>query len=192
MWSPVLWVLSVMTVGVIAMPPGLGGYHDSGGMMMMTFGPPSSVVQSSSSGTTTTSSSPSSSGDDSGPRIYKHISIHVPPSNSEFDDEGPSNMKRVIRPMPQKADKVVNIIFIKAPSPSSSRMTEVILPPQPEMKTIVYVLVKKQDKGSMSDIKIMRPPTTQPPKPAVFFIKYSSKGKGGSSKDGESENIMHS
>lgn len=52
-------------------------------------------------------------------------------------------------------DRHVNIIFVKAPSPSSSQQTEVILPEQDEHKNLVYVLLNEN--AAENDIKITRP-----------------------------------
>ncbi|ODM96554.1 hypothetical protein Ocin01_10120 [Orchesella cincta] len=68
-------------------------------------------------------------------------------------------------------DKHVNIIFVKAPSSSSQSQTEVILPEQPQQKTLVYVLVKKPE--SSNNVRVSGPAPTKPSKPEVFFIRYS-------------------
>jgi len=110
------------------------------------------------------------------PKVYKHISIHIPPK-----DEFEVPMKRVIRPM-GVPDKHVNIIFVKAPSSSSSQNTEIILPEQNEQKTIVYVLLRKSE--ASSDIKIRQPEPAKPPRPEVFFVKYGS-GEGEGQQDSQ-------
>lgn len=66
-------------------------------------------------------------------------------------------------------DKHVNIIFVKAPSSSSSQQTEVILPEQDEQKNLVYVLLKKGE--ASSDVRIRRPAARGPQKPEVYFIR---------------------
>jgi len=102
--------------------------------------------------------------------VRRYVSIHVAPDDPE------DQQARVIR-VPGNMDKHVNIIFVKAPSGSSSQNTEVILPEQPEQKTLVYVLVKKAE--SSSDVKIRAPQPTRPSKPEVFFIRYKNQGGGG-------------
>lgn len=71
-------------------------------------------------------------------------------------------------------DKHVNIIFVKAPSHSSNQQTEVILPEQPQQKTVVYVLVKKPSYNN--NVKVTGPGPARPQKPEVFFIRYADKG----------------
>lgn len=118
------------------------------------------------------------------PKVYKHISIHVAPRD-EFEEEMP--MKRVIRPM-EKPNKIVNIIFVKAPSHSSSGQTEIILPAQAETRTVVYVLLKRPS-GNDANVKIRQPKPTKPSKPAVFFIKYGQGQQSGQVGGGSIDDI---
>jgi hypothetical protein len=74
-------------------------------------------------------------------------------------------------------DKHVNIIFVKAPSSSSQSQTEVILPEQPQQKTVVYVLVKKPENSN--NVKVTGPGARLPSKPEVFFIRYKNKEEAG-------------
>ncbi|XP_021946923.1 loricrin [Folsomia candida] len=73
---------------------------------------------------------------------------------------------------PQQEPEHHNIIFVKAPIPPQIQ-TEVILPPQPQSETKVYVLTKQVDADD-NDIRIISPPPTKPPKPEVFFIRYAA------------------
>jgi len=67
-------------------------------------------------------------------------------------------------------EKHVNIIFVRAPSASSNQQTEVVLPEQPQQKTLVYVLVKKAE--TSNNVRVSGPAPTKPPKPEVYFIRY--------------------
>lgn len=71
----------------------------------------------------------------------------------------------------------MNIIFVKAPSSSSQSQTEVILPEQPQQKTVVYVLVKKPENSN--NVKVVGPGARLPSKPEVFFIRYKNKEEAG-------------
>ncbi|OXA58975.1 uncharacterized protein LOC110844907 [Folsomia candida] len=100
------------------------------------------------------------------PQVFKHVYIHAAPDEPTYAEN------KVIR-VPGGGDKHVNIIFVKAPSHSSSQQTEVILPEQPQQKTVVYVLVKKPE--NYNNVKVTAPQQTQPHKPEVFFIRYKNK-----------------
>ncbi|KAF2896498.1 hypothetical protein ILUMI_09678 [Ignelater luminosus] len=94
----------------------------------------------------------------------KHVYFYAAP-----DDEGPARLKINIAPSSHKNTK---IIFIKAPS-AGGVIPEVIAPPsQHEDKTLVYVLVKKQQQGGA--ITIPSSLGVKSAKPEVFFIKYRS------------------
>lgn len=67
-------------------------------------------------------------------------------------------------------DKHVNIIFVKAPSASNQQNTEVILPEAPQQKTLVYVLVKKQE--SSNNVRVRGSAPTRPSKPEVRNPNY--------------------
>jgi hypothetical protein len=105
-------------------------------------------------------------------KIHKFISIHVAPPEEESQERS----KKPIIKIPQIREKNYQIVFIKAPSPSSQFPEEIQLPPHPEIKTLVYVLLKKQ--MSVQDmVKIRGPPPTQKPSPPqVFFIRYKEGG----------------
>lgn len=110
-----------------------------------------------------------------GPKVFRHISLFVAPDSNEDRQQ-----VRTIRPQ-QNKDKHVQIIFIKAPSHSSAQQTEIQLSPQPEQKTLVYVLLKKPEAGE-SNVKVLGPPPTKkPPQPEVYFIKYSDSATGSQS-----------
>ncbi|ODM97721.1 hypothetical protein Ocin01_08955 [Orchesella cincta] len=100
-----------------------------------------------------------------GPKVFRHISLFIAPQ-----EPGQNNRVRTIQAQ-GNPDKHINVIFIKAPSQSNSQQTEVILPEQPEQKTLVYVLVKKPEAAG-NNVRIRGPPPTKPPAPAVYFIKY--------------------
>lgn len=108
-----------------------------------------------------------------GPKVFRHISLFIAPQ-----DQDDKPRLRTIRP-PGGSDKHVQIIFVKAPSQSSAQQTEVELPPQPEQKTLVYVLVKKPEEG-VNNVKIRGPRPTKPPAPEVYFIKYKDASNGAS------------
>ncbi|XP_058829137.1 uncharacterized protein LOC131688702 [Topomyia yanbarensis] len=99
------------------------------------------------------------------PIIHKHVYVHVPPP----DPEAPPTRKPITVPPPQKHYKIV---FIKAPSPQTPAPP--VIPPlqQNEEKTLVYVLVKKQDE--LDEIIIPTPAPTPPSKPEVYFIRYKT------------------
>ncbi|ODN01131.1 hypothetical protein Ocin01_05560 [Orchesella cincta] len=98
-------------------------------------------------------------------KIYRFLSIHVRPP------ESPPSQRPRPTPAPVKPETHYQIVFIKAPSPISQELQEIQLPPPPEMKTLVYVLLKKP---SMSDlVKISQRPKPKVNKPEVFFLRYS-------------------
>ncbi|CAL8122789.1 unnamed protein product [Orchesella dallaii] len=99
-----------------------------------------------------------------GPKVFRHISLFVAPQEPE------QNRVRTIQTQ-GNPDKHVNVIFIKAPSQSNSQQTEVILPEQPEQKTLVYVLVKRPEAAG-NNVRVRGPSPTKPSAPEVYFIKY--------------------
>jgi len=117
-------------------------------------------------------------GSEGRPQTIRNIYVYSAP------DEPSDSQTRKIR-VPGGQDKHVNIIFLKTPSQSSAQQTEVVLPEQPQQRTIVYVLLKKGDNSA--NVMIRKPPTPTPSKPQVFFIRYknpsssSSNGNGGGS-----------
>jgi hypothetical protein len=65
-------------------------------------------------------------------------------------------------------------VFIKAPSPPSPSSQEIQLSPPPEIKTLVYVLLKKAPSlGDMLKMKPVKPPSP----PEVYFIRYKGQQK---------------
>jgi len=163
-----IWVVFCCVVLAKAEPPRRGAYGAPAATPLMGGGYLQDASVSSGGGYSggssggiggTSSSAHLNGGSSEGGQVRRYVSIHVAP------DEPESNQNRIIR-VPGNKDKHVNIIFVKAPSMSSAQNTEVILPEQPEHKTLVYVLVKKSE--GASDIKIRAPQATRPPKPEVF------------------------
>lgn len=70
---------------------------------------------------------------------------------------------------PQKHYKIV---FIKAPAPPAPTAPNIPVQPLDEEKTLVYVLVKKPE--DPPKLVIPTPPSTQPSKPEVYFIRYKA------------------
>ncbi|XP_065090393.1 uncharacterized protein LOC135711468 [Ochlerotatus camptorhynchus] len=104
------------------------------------------------------------------PIIHKHVYVHVAPPEQDI----PATRKPFTVPPPQKHYKIV---FIKAPSPPSQAPPVIPLLPQNEEKTLVYVLVKKQDE--QPEIVIPTPAPTPPSKPEVYFIRYKTQKQEG-------------
>lgn len=85
------------------------------------------------------------------------------------EDDQASRLRIQVAPSSHKNTKV---IFVKAPG-GGAVIPEVIAPPsQSEDKTLVYVLVKKQDQGG--SITIPSTSNVKSAKPEVFFIKYKT------------------
>lgn len=74
--------------------------------------------------------------------MQKHVTVHVAPP--EAPEPRPN---RPQQPLPNP-DKHYQIIFIKAPTPAQQEGQEIELPPAPEQKTLVYVLLKKPEPGT--------------------------------------------
>lgn len=120
-----------------------------------------------------------------GGQVRRFVSVHVAP------EESVSTEPRIIR-AGGPADTHYNIIFVKAPSASNQQQTEVVLPEQPQQKTLVYVLIKKPEENQ-DNVKIRAPSPTRPSKPEVFFIRYKpdsdpTSGLAGGSGDSSSNN----
>lgn len=111
-------------------------------------------------------------------KIHKFVSIHVAPPEDESQQEKPKPIKP-----PQKQEKHYQIVFIKAPSTSPQEPQEVHLPPSPETKTLVYVLLKKNALNDM--VRIKGAPTPKPTPPQVFFIRYKGQSENGKEGDGD-------
>lgn len=92
-----------------------------------------------------------------GGQVRRFVSVHVAP------EEPVSTEPRIIR-AGGPADTHYNIIFVKAPSANNQQKTEVVLPEQPQQKTLVYVLIKRPDENQNS-VKIRPAPPTQASKP---------------------------
>jgi hypothetical protein len=111
-----------------------------------------------------------------GGKIHKHVYVHVAP-----DEEPEHHAQRPRKPQPAP-EKHYKILFIKAPSTSAGDGEEIQLPPLPETKTLVYVLLKKPEFAG--GINFATPAPTQPSKPEVYFIRYKS---GGNKEQGKQE-----
>jgi len=106
-----------------------------------------------------------------GPTIHKYVSVHVAPPE-------PVESVRSQQQVQQRQEKHYQIVFVKVPSASGSPSQEIQLPPAPEQKTLVYVLLKKPE---VSDsVRFSRPAASKPSKPEVYFIRY----KGGNQQSG--------
>jgi len=79
-----------------------------------------------------------------------------------------------------KQDQHLTHIKSQAPDPPSLEDQEIELPPAPEQKTLVYVLLKKPEFGA--GLSFPTPAPTKPSKPEVYFIRY----KGGKKRQGTS------
>jgi hypothetical protein len=99
--------------------------------------------------------------------VFVHVAPNEPPEPKPV---------RPYRPQPQP-EKHYSIIFIKAPTPPPHEQQEIELPPLPEQKTLVYVLLRKPD--PRPEVKINPAPPTKPTKPEVYFIRYKNKETGG-------------
>ncbi|KAL9892778.1 uncharacterized protein ACN2A1_008187 [Glossina fuscipes fuscipes] len=108
------------------------------------------------------------------PTIEKHIYVHVPPEELE---ETASSLKLPPQSLSTAPKKHYKIIFIKAPSVSTSSHyahLAAAAAPQVEEKTLVYVLAKKPDEPSAEFLQQLQQSTYKTNKPEVYFIKYKS------------------
>lgn len=99
------------------------------------------------------------------PIIHKHVYVHVPPPEPEY-----TTTRRPYDAQP--VQKHYRIIFIKAPTQTAPTLRSIPPAPENEEKTIVYVLVKREEAP-----EVMLPPTpasTAPSKPEVYFIRYKA------------------
>lgn len=86
--------------------------------------------------------------------------------------------RQTLTKLPQRPQKHYQVLFINAPSPPPPQQHHVELGPPPELKTLVYVLVKKpQPPPAINFIKPAPPP--HPHKPEVYFIRYKNRGAYG-------------
>lgn len=92
--------------------------------------------------------------------IQKHIYVHIPPTDS-------TEVEVTTQPIIRK-QKHYKIIFIKAPTQASVK--NIILPPEKQEKTLIYVLVKKPDVPKV----FPTPAPTVPSKPEVYYIRYGA------------------
>jgi hypothetical protein len=101
-------------------------------------------------------------------KVHKHVYVHVAP------DEPVEETKVAKSPKPKLIpEKHYKILFIKAPTPTPYVAPEIPeVPPPPETKTLVYVLLKKPDPTPA--IVLTTPAPTKPSKPEVYFIRYKS------------------
>lgn len=97
--------------------------------------------------------------------LSKHLYFYTAPEEHE-----------VIRPrinyLSGPGRRNVKIIFIKAPSSTIGGPITIPALPQNEEKTVVYVLVKKQDEQALINVETAQ--ASKPTKPEVFFIKYKT------------------
>ncbi|XP_061398480.1 rRNA 2'-O-methyltransferase fibrillarin-like [Musca vetustissima] len=99
------------------------------------------------------------------PLVHKQfITVSAPE-----DSDSLSQTKHLVIGRPQKNYRVV---FIKAPSSSSSNVKLSAEFAPKEEKTVIYVLSKKDSALEVNDIATPAP--TVPSKPEVFFIKYKT------------------
>uniref|UniRef100_A0A1A9W2R6 DM5 domain-containing protein n=1 Tax=Glossina brevipalpis TaxID=37001 RepID=A0A1A9W2R6_9MUSC len=107
------------------------------------------------------------------PTIEKHIYVHVPPEELEEAN----HLKLQPQSLPTAPKKHYKIIFIKAPSVSTSSHyahLAAAAAPQVEEKTLVYVLAKKPDEPSAEFLQQLQQTAYKTNKPEVYFIKYKS------------------
>ncbi|XP_075218662.1 uncharacterized protein LOC142323208 [Lycorma delicatula] len=100
------------------------------------------------------------------PIVQKHIYVHVPPPDPEYQ----APKRPVIPPPPPK--KHYKIVFIKAPSFPSAQAPVIPAPQSDIEKTLIYVLHKNPTDAA--PIIIPTPKPTQPAKPEVYFIRYKT------------------
>lgn len=100
------------------------------------------------------------------PIITKHVYIHIPPPEPDYNVEIPK--VNAVQPV----QKHYRIIFIKAPTMAIPTAPPVGPATVSEEKTIVYVLVKKPD--ALPPITAPTPVPTPPSKPEVYFIRYKT------------------
>ena len=99
-------------------------------------------------------------------KVYKHITVHVPPFSDEIQRQ-----PRIIQ-LTRKPEKHYSIVFIKAPD-MHEPPGNVLLPPAPEHKTLIYVLTKHRK--NPDPVNIVTPKPTSPSAPEVFFVQYKDK-----------------
>jgi len=105
--------------------------------------------------------------------VHKHVYVHIAPKEPEY----------IRRPKPvriaPKPEKHYKIIFIKAPTEAPYEQPDIPeLPPQPETKTLVYVLLKRPDPTHEIILPKIQP--TKPSKPEVYFIRYKAQEQSSS------------
>jgi len=91
--------------------------------------------------------------------IKKHVFVHVAP-----DDKNSGIARRILAPIPR--ERQVNILFVKAPAPAAPDQQIVELPNDGGKKTLIYVLLKKNDAAPDPDFQLPEP--TKPSKPEVI------------------------
>ncbi|XP_066251166.1 uncharacterized protein [Euwallacea similis] len=107
------------------------------------------------------------SSEDKEPEVTKQLYFFAAPEDEEEEQE--IQAKIDLPATPQK--KAYKIIFIKAPSYRNKATISVPVAPQPQEKTLVYVLVKKPEIRPTLRFQ-QSASSTEAPKPEVFFIKY--------------------
>lgn len=105
------------------------------------------------------------------------VPLSPPISKSVYVFSAPSTPEERIRPQvvkrfPQQRQKHYQVVFINAPNPPLPAQHTVELPPPPELKTQVYVLVKKPEGPPPVNIIPAKVPVH---KPEVYFIRYKNK-----------------
>ncbi|ODN01118.1 hypothetical protein Ocin01_05563 [Orchesella cincta] len=109
--------------------------------------------------------------DDLGTDITKSVYVFsAPPDPFDYAP------RQTVSKVPQRPQKHYQVLFINAPSPAPPHQHHVELPPPPELKTLVYVLVKKPERPP--PINFIRGPAGVPGKPEIYFIRYRGKGYG--------------
>lgn len=82
---------------------------------------------------------------------------------------------QLVKKFPQERQKHYQVVFINAPNPPLPAQHTVELPSPPELKTQIYVLVKKPQ--ATPPVKII-PAKVPVHKPEVYFIRYKNKDGG--------------
>ncbi|CAL8126842.1 unnamed protein product [Orchesella dallaii] len=110
--------------------------------------------------------------DDLGTDITKSVFVFSAPPDP-FDYVPRQSVSKI----PQRPQKHYQVLFINAPSPPPPHQHHVELPSPPELKTLVYVLVKKPERAPPINF-IKSGPSGPSHKPEVYFIRYKNRGYG--------------
>jgi hypothetical protein len=110
-------------------------------------------------------------------KVQRFVSVHIAPPEEPTRQRGPPSP-------PKKPDTNYQIVFIKAPSPTGpDGQLELQVPPPPETKTLVYVLLKKPTLD-LQKLKALQQNKNKPSPPEVFFIRYKGNNKPQQGQDG--------